>query len=106
MTSEKCALAHYLDSRVSFFYGTHTHVPTFDGRVLPGGTGLLTAVGMTGPLDSVIGIDKKIIIKHFLTGMPVAHEIPEGETWLNAIVVTLDPKTGTTKSIVQIQEKS
>src|SRR5499427_4164927 len=71
LTSEKTAMGWYLDGRVSAVIGTHTHVPTADTRILPGGTAYQTDVGMTGPYDSVIGVEKDAIVKRFLTAMPV-----------------------------------
>ena len=104
-TSEKAALANYLDGRVSAVIGTHTHVPTFDGRVLPNGTAFLTDVGFTGPIDSIIGLEKSSIIKNFLTQVPVKHEVAGGDTVFNAVIITIDPKTKMAKSIEQIQKK-
>ncbi len=103
-TSEKAALAHYLDGRVSAVIGTHTHVPTFDARVLPGGTAFQSDVGFTGPVDSVIGLEKEGIIKNFLTQVPVKHEVAGGETVFNAIKIEIDPKTRKALSVLQIQE--
>lgn len=100
-TSEKVALAHYLDGRVSAVLGTHTHVPTADERILPGGTAFQSDVGFAGPLDSVIGVDKKIIMEHFLTQMPVKHEIAAGPVVLNATAVETDEK-GRAKDIYRI----
>lgn len=105
VTSEKWALGHYLDGRVSMIYGTHTHVPTFDSRILANGTGFISDVGMTGPLDSIIGLEKKSIIRNFLTQLPEKHEVAEGPTWLNAIVVTIDEKTRKTTNISQIKKE-
>lgn len=104
VTSEKWALGHFLDGRVSFVYGTHTHVPTADARILPGGTAFITDVGMTGPYDSIIGLDKKLMLRHFLTQLPEKHEVAEGEGNLNAVLVTIDEKTRLAKSIILIQE--
>jgi len=69
-TSEKVAMGHYLDGRVTAVLGTHTHVQTSDARVLPGGTAYMTDVGMTGPLESVIGVRSDIIVRRFLTELP------------------------------------
>lgn len=104
-TSEKWALAHYLDSRVSLVYGTHTHVPTLDARIMEGGTAFISDIGMTGPLNSVIGVEKKLIIRHFLTGLPEKHEVAPGPAWLNAVFVTIDEKTRKAVSIIQIQKE-
>ena len=102
-TSEKMALAHYLDGRVSAVIGTHTHVPTFDARVLPGGTAFQTDVGFTGPVDSVIGLEKTAVIKNFITQVPQKHEIAEGETVFNAIKIEVDDTTKKAISVEQIQ---
>lgn len=102
-TSEKMALAHYLDGRVTALIGTHTHVPTFDARVLDGGTAFQSDVGFTGPLNSVIGLEKEGIIKHFLTQMPIKHEVAGGKTVFNAIKIEIDEKTKKALSVQQIQ---
>jgi len=102
-TSEKAALGHYLDGRVSAVIGTHTHVPTFDARVLPGGTAFQTDVGFTGPIDSIIGADKKAILENFLTQVPVKHEVAGGDTVFNALKIEINDKTGKAVSVEQIQ---
>lgn len=104
VTSEKWAMAHYLDGRVSLIYGTHTHVPTADARILEGGTAFITDVGMTGPYDSIIGLEKKGIIRRFRTQLPEKHEVAEGDPRLNAIVVTISPKTRKAEKIIQIMK--
>jgi len=89
-TSEKVALGHYLDGRVSAVLGTHTHVPTADAQVLPGGTVYISDVGMVGLKDSIIGIDKEPILKNFLTQMPVKHTIAtEGTAVFGAVFLEL-----------------
>jgi hypothetical protein len=93
-TSEKLALAHFLDGRVTAVIGTHTHVPTADERVLPKGTAFLTDVGMTGPYDSVIGVEKDAIVERFLTGMPTRFETAKGDPRFAAVVIDVDEKTG------------
>ncbi len=93
-TSEKTALGHYLDGQVSAVVGTHTHVPTCDHRLLPGGTAYCTDLGMTGPYDSVIGVEKAAIISRFLTGMPTRFETAKGDPRFAAAVVSVDPDTG------------
>lgn len=104
-TAEKWALAHYLDSRVSIVYGTHTHVATNDSRILEGGTAFITDVGMVGAYDSVIGIEKKGGIRHFLTGLPEKHEIAQGKVMFNAVVLEVDEKTKLAKNIIQLKEE-
>ena len=103
-TSEKMALGHYLDGRVSAVIGTHTHVPTFDARVLAGGTAFQSDVGFTGPIDSVIGLEKTSIIKNFLTQVPIKHEVADGETVFNALKIEIDENTRKAVSVEQIQK--
>jgi hypothetical protein len=98
-TSEKMALGYYLDGQVTAVVGTHTHVPTCDHRVLPKGTAYCTDIGMTGPYDSVIGVEKDPIIQRFLTGMPTRFETAKGDARLAAVVVDADPETGRARSI-------
>ena len=93
-TSEKVALGWYLDGRVTAVIGTHTHVPTADERVLPGGTAYQTDVGMSGPFDSVIGVEKDQIINRFLTGMPGKFEAAKGDPRMCAALVECDGATG------------
>lgn len=102
-TSEKCALAWYLDGRVSCVIGTHTHVQTADERILPFGTAFITDVGMTGPYDGIIGVDKDIIVNKFLRQMPVRHELAKGRVQFCAVVADIDEKTGKTNKIERIQ---
>lgn len=94
ITSEKMAMGWYLDGRVSAIVGTHTHVPTADTRILPGGTAYQTDVGMTGPYDSVIGVKKEIILERFLTSMPVRMEAAKGSPELHSVVLEVDEATG------------
>ncbi len=89
-TSEKIALANYLDGRVTAVVGTHTHVQTNDARILPRGTGYLTDAGMTGPRDSVLGVEKEIIIERFLTGVSPRFEVANGDLQFNAIIFDID----------------
>jgi metallophosphoesterase (TIGR00282 family) len=103
-TSEKIALAHYLDGRASAVFGTHTHVQTADERILDAGTATITDVGMTGPMDGVIGVDKNQIIQKFTTGLPCHFEPAEGRLMLNAVLVTVDEKTGKALEIKRIAE--
>lgn len=103
-TSEKNALAWYLDGRVSCVFGTHTHVQTADERILPFGTGFITDAGMTGPYEGIIGIDREIIINKFLSHMPVKFEVAKGSTQFNGVVAEIDEKTGKTLSIERIHQ--
>lgn len=88
-TSEKVAMGHYLDGRVSAVVGTHTHVRTADARVLPGGTAYITDAGMCGPRDSVIGVKKETIIERFLTQMPARFDPASGDVWLEGVLIRL-----------------
>jgi len=99
VTSEKMAMGWYLDGRVTAVVGTHTHVPTADERVLPGGTAFCTDVGMTGPYDSVIGVEKELVLQRFLTNMPGKFLPATGDPWLCAVVVEADEHTGKARSI-------
>ncbi|HHY33412.1 MAG TPA: TIGR00282 family metallophosphoesterase [Firmicutes bacterium] len=101
-TSEKVALGWYLDGRVACVVGTHTHVQTADERVLPSGTAYITDLGMTGPVDSVIGVRKDIIVERFLTGLPAKFETASGVAQLSGAVVTVDASTGKAKSIERV----
>jgi hypothetical protein len=94
VSSEKMAMGWYLDGRVSAVIGTHTHIPTADERILPGGTAYQTDAGMTGPYRSVIGVDKDIIIEKFLTQMPVRMEAARHGAELHAVIVEVDESTG------------
>jgi len=102
-TSEKIALGRYLDGRVSAVLGTHTHVGTIDTQLLPQGTAYVTDIGMTGPVDSVIGVDTKAVIDRFLTMIP--HRLPvagKGKTIFNAVLVSIDKDSGKAISIDRI----
>ncbi len=101
-TSEKKAMGFYLDGRVSALFGTHTHVLTADERVLPGGTGYITDIGMCGVKDSVLGVDKDLVIGKFLTGMPVRFDGAQGACMINGCIFTLDEKTGKCLSVERI----
>lgn len=105
-TSEKNGLAQYLDGRVSAVLGTHTHVGTDDWQIMPGGTAYATDVGMVGAKDSILGVDKKGIIRNFLTQISEAHEIPEeGVCLVNAVYMEIDPRTKRAKKIKKIKEE-
>jgi metallophosphoesterase (TIGR00282 family) len=99
LTSEKEAMGWHLNGRVSAVLGTHTHVPTADERILPGGTAYQTDVGMTGPYDSVIGSDKNLALRRFLTGMPIRLESAKGGAELHATIVSVEPATGHAREI-------
>lgn len=94
-TSEKIAFGYYLDGRASLVAGTHTHVQTADARVLPGGTAFITDLGMTGPLNGVLGVEKDIIIRKMRTKQPERFVIEKNKPWqINGVVVDVDEKTG------------
>ncbi|NLW55486.1 MAG: YmdB family metallophosphoesterase, partial [Firmicutes bacterium] len=96
-TSEKVALANFLDGKASAVLGTHTHVATADQRILPGGTGYITDAGMCGPLDSVLGVKKELAIRKFITKRPVKFEVASGLTEVNGVYLELDENGNTIK---------
>ncbi len=102
-TSEKIAMGWYLDGRVSAVLGTHTHVQTADEKILPKGTAYITDVGMTGPIDSVIGMEKETAIYRFTTSLPKKFAVAAGDVQLNGVVVDIDSKSGQAKEIKRIQ---
>jgi len=104
-TSEKTAMGWYLDGRVSAVVGTHTHIATADARVLPGGTAYVTDVGMVGPRDSCIGMDKDVVIQRFLTGVPNRFVVASGPVTFNSILVNIDGSTGRATSIQRIDRE-
>ena len=104
-TSEKVALGRYLDGRVSAVLGTHTHVGPIDARLLPQGTAYVTDIGMTGPVDSVIGDDAEAVIHRFLTMVPHRLSVGEGKTMFNAILVRVDEDSGRAISIDRIYQE-
>jgi 2',3'-cyclic-nucleotide 2'-phosphodiesterase len=89
-TSEKVAMGWHLDGRVTACVGTHTHIPTSDGRVLPGGTAYISDVGMTGPRGGVIGVKREQALERFVTMMPVKFETSDDDPWLNAVLIEAD----------------
>jgi metallophosphoesterase (TIGR00282 family) len=99
VSSEKVAMGWYLDGRVSGVVGTHTHVPTADTRILPNGTAYQTDAGMTGPYQSVIGVEKQIILERFLTQMPVRMEAARHGAELHGVILEVDERTGRAASI-------
>lgn len=103
-TSEKVAMGYYLDGRVSCVLGTHTHIQTADEKVLNGGTAYITDVGMTGPANGVIGVDKDLIIKKFTLGMPVKHDVAKGKAQFNAVIVDINEETNKASQIIRINE--
>jgi len=101
-TSEKMAMGRYLDGRVSAVLGTHTHVGTIDAQLLPQGTAYVTDIGMTGPIDSVIGDDSEAVLQRFLTIIPHRLSVGQGKTMLNAVLVRVDDRSGKAVSIDRI----
>jgi metallophosphoesterase (TIGR00282 family) len=99
VTSEKMAMGWHLDGRVSAVVGTHTHVPTADTRILPRGTAFQTDAGMTGPYDSVIGVEKDPVVRKFLTSLPVRFESAKGDPQLHGVIVEVDPNTGKARAV-------
>lgn len=102
LTSEKTAMGWHLDGRVTAVVGTHTHVPTADARILPNGTAYQTDAGMTGPYESVIGVDRDIILRRFLTGLPARMEAAKKGVELHGAVVSLDETTGKAYTIERV----
>ncbi|MDD3925616.1 MAG: TIGR00282 family metallophosphoesterase [bacterium] len=101
-TSEKQALAWYLDGRVSAVVGTHTHTQTADERVLPQGTAMISDIGMVGPRDSILGVEVALILRKFTTQMPVKFEVGNPPVIFNAVLIDIDETTGKSRSIVRI----
>ena len=93
-TSEKLAMAYHLDGQVSALWGTHTHVPTADGRVMPKGSGYITDLGMTGPVESVLGVRPEQSVEQFLGGLPGRYQVPGGPCKMQGAVFSLDSETG------------
>lgn len=102
-TSEKQAMGWYLDGKVSAVIGTHTHVQTADERILPGGTAYITDVGMTGPMDSILGMVKEEALHKFLTQRPVRLTVARGRSQLDAVLLRFDPENFTVKTIKRIR---
>jgi hypothetical protein len=101
-TSEKVAMGWHLDGRVTAVLGTHTHVPTADERILPGGTAYQTDVGMSGPYDGVIGVERDLVLRKFRTGMPAKFEAAKGNPKMCAALITCDPHSGRASAIQRI----
>lgn len=103
-TSEKGAMGWFLNGKVSAVLGSHTHVQTADERVLPGGTAYVTDVGMCGPTESVIGVKKELVLRRFLTHMPVKFEVASGPVVVQGALVDIDPVSGRAQSIRRLQQ--
>ena len=101
-TAEKIAMGYYVDGKISAMFGTHTHVQTADEKILEKGTGYITDIGMTGPENGVIGMDKQVALKRFLTSLPERYKLAEGNCSLNGVVFDIDVENGRTKKIYRI----
>lgn len=104
-TSEKLAMSYYLDGRVSVLFGTHTHIQTADNKILSGGTGYISDLGMTGPTVSVLGVDKNIILKRFLTTIPQKFTVANGKNQFCGAIFEVDEVTKKTVSVHRIYEE-
>ncbi len=104
-TSEKVAMGRYLDGRVSAVLGTHTHVGTIDAQILPQGTAYVTDIGMTGPMDSIIGDDAEAVLQRFLTNLPHRLSVGKGKVLFTAIVVNIDDDSGRATSIERVYQE-
>lgn len=104
-TGEKIAISHYLDGRASFVFGTHTHVPTADARILPGGTAAITDLGMTGPYDSVLGRRKDMVVRAMTTNMPHPYDVATGDVRMCGALVDIDIATGKAVHIERVEVK-
>jgi len=102
-TSEKIAMAYYLEGRVSLVLGTHTHVATRDARILPGGTGAVTDVGMTGSFDSILGVRKEAVVERFLSMRPARFEVARTDVRCDFVVADIDDETGRARSLTHHQ---
>lgn len=102
-TSEKVAMGHHLDGRASLIFGTHTHIPTADAKILAGGTAYITDLGMCGPYDSVLGRRKDKVVKHMTTSMPVPFDVATGDVRLCGALAEVDPATGKALAIERIE---
>lgn len=103
-TSEKVAFGYYSDGEASAVFGTHTHIQTADEMIHAKGTGYITDLGMTGPVDSIIGQKKENIIKRFLLSMPVRFNVAQGQAFLNGVIFNIDDDTGKTKKVDRVRK--
>lgn len=103
-TAEKLAMAYYLDGRVNVLFGTHTHVQTADEMIMEKGTGYITDLGMTGPTQSIIGMDIKASLKRFLTSIPERYKLAEGDSKLNSVVFEFDDEKSRIKNIYRVNK--
>lgn len=105
-TAEKAAIGWHFDGLVSAVFGTHTHVQTADERLLPGKTAYITDIGMTGSMDSVIGVDRRQVIQRFLTHMPARFQPESGNVQISGVVIGIDPETGRALRIKRLQQQA
>ncbi len=105
-SSEKVAMGRFLDGKVSLVFGTHTHIPTADEEIFPGGTGYITDIGMTGPHESVLGRNIEPVVKSLLTQMPYSYSIATRDLRINGVMVTVDSHTGKTLKIERVRVDS
>ena len=103
-TAEKKAMGYFLDGKITLMFGTHTHVQTADEQILEKGTGYITDIGMTGPKNSVIGMDKNVALKRFLTGLPERYKIATGDTIFNSILFEINDSTNCVEKIIRINK--
>jgi 2',3'-cyclic-nucleotide 2'-phosphodiesterase len=104
-TSEKIAMGWHLDGRASFVFGTHTHVPTADARVFPGGTAFVADLGMVGPKESVIGMDRQASLQRFLTGVPYRFKVADGPVQFNSVLARIDALSGKAASVERVDRE-
>lgn len=104
-TSEKIAMGWYLDGRASFVFGTHTHVPTADARLFPGGTAFVSDLGMVGPIQSVIGMDREASLQRFLTGVPYRFKVAEGPVQFNSVLARIDALSGKAEAVERVDRE-
>jgi metallophosphoesterase (TIGR00282 family) len=104
-TSEKIAMGWHLDGRASFVFGTHTHVPTADARVFPGGTAFVADLGMVGPKESVIGMDRQASLQRFLTGVPYRFKVADGPVQFNSVLARIDALSGKAGSVERVDRE-
>jgi hypothetical protein len=102
-SSEKVAMGHWLDGRASFVFGTHTHIPTADGKILPGGSAFQSDLGMCGPYDSVLGRRKDRVLKYMTTNMPAPFDVATNDVRLCGALAEIDPETGRALSVERIE---
>jgi metallophosphoesterase (TIGR00282 family) len=102
-SSEKVAMGHWLDGRVSMIFGTHTHIPTADAKILPGGSAFISDLGMCGPYDSVLGRRKDRVVKYMTTNMPQPFDVATGDVRLCGALAEIDPETGRALLIERIE---